>query len=192
MARPREFDTRQALENAMGVFWTKGYEAASLTDLIAAMGISKSSLYETYGSKHELFLASIGLYSETMIGRLSGQLDAEVSARRAIESLFAMFIDEALGSDPRGCLLGNCASEVAARDPRAAARIAEGMGKLEDVFHRTVVRGQGAGEIPDTHDARSLARYLTCIANGLRIMGKATPDRRALNDMKRLALTALD
>ena len=49
MARPREFEPRQALEHAMGVFWTKGYEAASLADLIGAMGISKSSLYETYG-----------------------------------------------------------------------------------------------------------------------------------------------
>lgn len=192
MARPREFDTRHALENAMGVFWTKGYEAASLAGLTRAMGISKSSLYETFGSKHELFLASIGLYSETMIGRLSGQLDAQVSARGAIESLFAMFIDEALGPDPRGCLLGNCASEVASHDPQAAARIAKGMGKLEDLFHRTVVRGQAAGEISGDHDARALARYLTCVANGLRVMGKVTPDRRALTDMKRLAMTALD
>ncbi len=192
MARPREFDTRQALENAMGVFWTKGYEAASLANLIRAMGISKSSLYQTYGSKHDLFLASLGLYSETAVGRLSGQLDADVSARRAIESLFTMFIDESLGPDPRGCLLCNCAGEVASRDELAAARIAEGMGKLEDAFHRTVVRGQGAGEIPGTHDARALARYLTCVAIGLRVVGKAKPSRRALNDMKRLALTALE
>ena len=192
MARPREFDTRQALEKAMGVFWSKGYEAASLADLIRAMGISKSSLYQTFGSKHELFLASIGLYSETAIGRLSGQLDAEASARRAIESLFAMFIDESLGADSRGCLLGNCAGEVASRDPQAAARIAEGMGKLEEAFQRTVVRGQAAGEIPETHDARALARYLTCVANGLRVMGKARPRRVALEDMARLALAALD
>lgn len=192
MARPREFDARQALEHAMQVFWTEGYEAASLAGLTRAMGISKSSLYETFGSKHELFLASLGLYSETELGRMSGHLDADVSARRAIESLFAMFVERALGSDPRGCLLGNCASEVGPRDPLAAARIAEGMGKLEDAFRRTVARGQAAGEIPETHDALSLARYLTCVANGLRVMGKATPDRGVLNDMKRLALAALD
>ncbi len=192
MARPREFDTRLALEQAMQVFWTKGYEAASLADLIRAMGISKSSLYETFGSKHELFLASIGLYSETAIGRLSSQLDADVSARRAIESLFAMFVEDSLGADPRGCLLCNCAGEVVPRDSLAAARIAEGMGKLEDAFQRTVVRGQAAGEIAPTHDARALARYLTCVATGLRIMGKARPTRRALKDMARLALKALD
>ena len=139
-----------------------------------------------------MFLASIDLYSERAIGRLTGQLESDVSARRAIDSLFSMFIEEALGPDPRGCMLGNCASELAPRDPLAAVRIADGMGKLEDAFRRTVVRGQGAGEIPETHDSRALARYLTCVANGLRVMGKATPDRRALNDMARLALTALD
>ncbi|HEX9701827.1 MAG TPA: TetR/AcrR family transcriptional regulator, partial [Rhodospirillales bacterium] len=66
MPRPREFETSEALNQAMQVFWTKGYEATSLADLIGAMNLSKSSFYDTFGSKHEVFLAAIEHYKQTV------------------------------------------------------------------------------------------------------------------------------
>ena len=70
MARPREFSTDDALGQAMDVFWSKGYQATTLGDLTRAMGISKSSFYDTFGSKHELYLASLERYRAAMHERL--------------------------------------------------------------------------------------------------------------------------
>ena len=87
MARPREFDSDQALEKAMQVFWTKGYEATSLSDLLSAMGISKSSFYATFGSKHELFLATLDRYGETHGAQLIALLKSNESPRKDRKSV---------------------------------------------------------------------------------------------------------
>ena len=82
MARPREFDANDALEQAMQVFWDKGYQSASLNALTEAMGISKSSFYEAFGSKHELYLSALEHYNATVSGRVVGQFERQrVSAR---------------------------------------------------------------------------------------------------------------
>ena len=125
MARPREFDAGDALEKAVQVFWTKGYRAASLRDLTAAMGISKSSFYETFGSKHELFLAAIRRYDEGMVGWVVGLLESEISGRRAIAEVLNTVVDMAVAPrGRRGCLIGNCAVEVAPHDAAASAAVA--------------------------------------------------------------------
>ena len=192
MGRPREFDPNEALEQALQVFWAKGYEAASLTDLTGAMGLSKSSLYETFGSKHELFLATIERYKATTGARLAALLDGEGPAREAIAAVFESVIEDASHGDTRGCFLGNCAAEVAASDPAAAERVRAGLAGLEDAFHAAIARGQAAGEIPAEHDARGLARYLTSSLNGLRLTAKANPDPASLRDVVRLVLAPLD
>ena len=88
MARPREFDATEALSKAMDVFWTKGYEATSLCDLLEAMDLSKSSFYDTFGSKHEVFLDTIRYYKKTMTAQITGVANLDQPARKLIESLF--------------------------------------------------------------------------------------------------------
>ena len=83
MGRPREFNTEEALEKAMKVFWAQGYEAASLHDLTRAMAISKSSFYDTFGSKHDLFISAIKHYNKTVASRLISEI-----IRQAPDSLF--------------------------------------------------------------------------------------------------------
>jgi TetR/AcrR family transcriptional repressor of nem operon len=94
--------------------------------------------------------------------------------------------------EKRGCFLNNCAVEVACSDPQAANRVATGLAKTEETFYCAVRRGQKLGEIAADKEPRALARYLTGTLNGLLVMGKANPDRRALQDVSRIALSALD
>ncbi len=192
MVRPREFSPDEALEQAMQAFWSKGYEATSLSDLTRAMGISKSSFYETFGSKHELFLAALDRYGDTVVEPTAGLLETGSWAGGAIATVFERVIDTAVSEgDRRGCFICNTAVEVAPRDHAAAARVEDCLARLEAAFHRAVVRGQEAGEISPNHDARALARFLTASLQGVLVLAKANPDRDALNDVARIVLGAI-
>jgi TetR/AcrR family transcriptional repressor of nem operon len=193
MARPREFDEQSALEQAMQVFWSQGFEATSMTDLTAAMGLSKSSLYDTFGSKHELFLATIDHYKDNVTAQVRSAAELDVPARQLIASLFGRAVDHMTdGSGQRGCFLNNCAVEVGPHDPEAAERCRAGLAVMEDSFQRLVLRSQDESGIAEAKDARALARFLTGAINGIMVIGKANPDREVLNDIAAVALTALD
>ena len=177
----------------MQVFWSKGYEATSLSDLIGAMKLSKSSFYDTFGSKHEVFLSAIEHYKKPVSAQVSAVSSLDAPARKLIESLFERAVSRMTEEGgQRGCFLNNCAVEVALHDPAAAKLIGGGFGIMEDTFHALVERGQREGEIEPEKDARALARYLTSSLNGLMVVGKANPDSEALSDVARTALTVLD
>ena len=188
MPRTREFNETEVLERAMETFWSKGYEATSLQDLISAMGISKSSFYETFGSKHELLLSAIENYVETQAQDIVRLLDGEPSGKKAVEKLFIASIE----CDGQGCFLCNCAVEISQRDPAAAAIVIRGMERIEEAFYRAVVRGQEAGEISTSRDARALARYLVNSENGLMVMAKANREREVMADIVKTVLSVLE
>ncbi len=193
MARHKEFDSQQVLDQALQVFWSKGYEASSLADLLHAMGLSKSSFYETFGSKHELYLAALDRYRDTETAGLIALLEGPTPAREAIATAFGRLIEAAKAKgEQRGCFLNNCATELAAHDAQAAGRVAKGMARIERAFSLAVARGQAAGEIASNRSAEELGRSLYCILLGLTVMAKAGRDPRAMEDVVRLALEALD
>src|SRR5258708_37719747 len=110
MARPREFDVNAALERAMDVFWSKGYEATSLDDLCAATGLSRSSLYATFGNKRDLLLQTVERYVERRTPSIEAALARPPNIYEAISALLRDFIDQIVsGAGRRGCFLGNCA-----------------------------------------------------------------------------------
>jgi TetR/AcrR family transcriptional repressor of nem operon len=194
MARPREFHTQDALEQAMMVFWAKGYEGASLAELTGAMGLSKSSLYDTFGSKHELFLATIDYYNEHVaVRRIRGWIEGARGPRAGIAAVFSNVVADLLGQcETCGCFTNKCAGDVALLDAEAAQRCRAGFASLEAVFVGAVRDGQRSGEIPAARDARALARYLTASLQGLMVVGKARPEKKALGDIVGVVLAALD
>src|SRR5512142_2575295 len=108
MARPQEYETSEVLRNAMFVFWSKAYEAASLADILAATGLSKSSLYATFGDKRELFLAAFKAYQQERYQRLDRILNNGQPVRQSIETFFCQVVyhisDSSHGS---GCMTAN-------------------------------------------------------------------------------------
>src|SRR5688500_8087771 len=113
MARPQEFDTSKVLHNALRLFWQKGYEATSMTDLLEATGLSKSSLYNTFGSKHNLLLSAFDAYREDRRRDMQAVL-AQGTARQAIDTFFRMIITDAQAPQFRhGCMSINQAVEMA-------------------------------------------------------------------------------
>ena len=187
MARPREFDLPAAVARGTHLLWSKGYEATSLDDLLAAMGIGKSSFYSQFRGKRDFLFKAIEHYSDYAVDELFGGL-AEGSARAAIARTFEQVIDSA---GREGCFLQNCAIELAHRDPEARVAVRRGMRRLEKAYYKAVVRGQETGEIRKTADALILARYLAASLNGLQPLARVERDRRALTDVAHTALSVL-
>src|SRR5260370_27456973 len=122
MARRREFDVDTALDRAMQIFWSKGYDATSLDDLCEVTGLSRSSFYATFKSKRDLLLRSVDRYVEQRNPRIAAILAQPLPIRELFAALARQFIDQIV-SDPgrRGCFLGNCAAELPRSDRAALA-----------------------------------------------------------------------
>ena len=192
MGRAKAFDVDDALHGAMNVFWSNGYKATSLSNLTDAMGISKSSLYETFGSKHDLFLSTIEYYVRTVTSQISGTAHINAPAIKVIRALFDRAVQRmAEPTSRRGCYLNNCAVEVSVRDEDAAERVKNGLTLMEDAFHTLIVRAQREGTVLRTHDARALSRFLVSSLNGILVMGKAHADTEKLYDVVDITMSAI-
>ncbi len=192
LGRPLQFDPEDALERAMQCFWRHGYAGASLATLLAATGLSRSSLYHAFGGKQTLFRRCIERYAARMAARFAERLAAASDGRRFIADFLYGVAAEAGHAEQRGCLLMNSAVEFGQGDRRVAAWIQDGLHGVLDVFVAAVERGQREGGITAPHDARRLAAYLMSCVAGLRTMVKAGTDQATLHAAAGLMLGALD
>ena len=150
MARTKEFDQEQALDAAMHLFWERGYEATSIQELVEATGVQRQSLYDTFGSKHEMFLQSLMRYQA-----LEGHQLSEIMKKHpkgGLPLIRAIFESRASQTvcDPRGCLATNCAVELGSSDEAVAERIRIGRDGLEEVFKRCLVQANDAHELKNS------------------------------------------
>jgi len=193
MARPREFDADDTLERAMQAFWAKGFKATSLEDLCAATGLSRSSLYTAFGGKRALLHQSLHRYEEQGIARITAALARPVPVREAVADFVSGLIERIVsGSGRTGCFIGNCAAELARQDRATAARVRRSLGRIEAAFRDALARAQSRGEIAKSADIGAIARFLVAGIQGLRLVGKANPDRAALEDIKAVLLRCLE
>ncbi len=192
MARPKEFDPERALERAMHVFWRQGYEATSVTDLTDALGISRASLYGTFGNKDAIYERALERYRLLEGTRTLSCLTADGTARDRIRALFERLAEGALADgENKGCLVLNAAMERP-HDAATAAQVRSALAAIELALAGVLAEGQERGELPTGRDPRELARFLTTSLQGVRLMAKATRDRRVLEDTIAVVLRALD
>jgi TetR/AcrR family transcriptional repressor of nem operon len=193
MARPKEFDEQEVLRKATEVFWKKGFNGASMQDLVEAMGINRASLYDTFGDKHRLYLSCLRHYGEAAPGMVSDESFRELPARERLKCLFRTAIDE-LTTDPerKGCFITNAALERGAEDPDTRHLAAHYLRASEALFREIVEKGQQTGEINPALSAQSLAHYWSTLLAGLRVVGKVAPDRAAFERLLDTALRTLD
>lgn len=186
----KNFDEDVVLGRAMNVFWAKGYEATSISDLVAAMGINKGSLYNTFGSKKALFTRAFLKYDRERRQVLIARLDRMEDASDAIRALFDTLIAESEG-DPerRGCLLVNTALELPNHAPDVQDVVSAAMDDFERFFERTVRIGQERGQISPTLDPATAATSLLALAVGLRVLARGP---RAAGDLQGIRNQALE
>jgi AcrR family transcriptional regulator len=189
--RPRAFDAERALDRAMGVFWLKGYEGASLPDLTRAMGINRPSLYAAFGNKQALFGRAVQRYVRGP-GRYVFDALAAPTARGVIERLFAGLIELLTDPrNPRGCLLvhGALACGTQAQPVRRALD-----GRREavvDALSRRLARARAARELPARANPTDLARFIAAVMHGMCVQSASGAGRAVLQRVARTALRAV-
>ncbi|MGK2922499.1 MAG: TetR/AcrR family transcriptional regulator [Methyloceanibacter sp.] len=133
MARPREFDTDKALDRAMGVFWLKGYEGASLQDLLKAMKIARGSLYKAFDDKRSIYLAALDRYDRTEVEEGIAFL-CDPEAGDGLARIRDMLEDSKNDATRRGCFMCNAAIDRARFDPKVEAKVKAMLRRLEDAI----------------------------------------------------------
>ena len=188
--RPRSFDLNKALDNALRVFWEKGYEGASLTDLTNAMGINRPSMYAAFGDKEELFRKALDRYAKGPAAYAYEAL-SEATARKAIEKLLLGAV-EALSNpkNPKGCLLVQgalaCGDEsTSIREELIQRRIA-----AEAEIAKRLKRARAEGELPEEVNPSDLARFYVTVMRGLGVEAATGATRSQLLRVVETAMKA--
>ena len=185
--RPREFCVDEALAAALRVFWTLGYEGASISDLTEAMGITRPSLYAAFGNKEELFKKALDLYERDKLAYVRSALQAP-TARGVAEQFLQGAIDMQTGSDPKGCLgvisSTSCGTEAESIRQEVIKRRASSDAALLKRFQRA----QAEGDFPATLSPEGLMQHLSAVLQGLCIQAGAGA---SIADLQRLKDTTL-
>jgi TetR/AcrR family transcriptional regulator, copper-responsive repressor len=189
--RPLSFDRDTALDRAMHVFWERGYEAASISDLTAAMGITPPSLYTAFGDKERLFLEALERYGKGPGGFGQRALDEEPTARGAIERLLEeAAVELTANCHPLGCMMVMAATNcsVAAEHIQTALvkRRALGVANIQ----ARIQRGIADGELPAATDAAALASFYATIYQGMSMQAKDGAPRDSLMLSVEMAMRA--
>ena len=191
MARPKEFRREVALDKAMDLFWTHGYEATSMSDLQRSMGIGRQSLYDTFGGKKEVFQESLERYLEG-VKRYSESLLGAEDGLVAIRTYFDTAIrDQTRATPRRACMMFNTCAEVAPHDPEIRKQVRKGVAALQKRFELALRRAQEQGTLSTNADAHALAIFLTTQAGGITIMSRGGASRKELQSTVDATLRAI-
>jgi AcrR family transcriptional regulator len=178
--RPREFCVDHALTQALRVFWSKGYEGASLTDLTEAMGITRPSLYAAFGNKESLFRKALDLYERDKMAYV-GKALAEPTARKVAEAMLRGAVDNLTGyGDPHGCL-GVIASVACGAEASSIREEVLERGKVaKQALVDRLERAKAEGDLPDHVDVDALTNYMYAIVQGMSVQAGAGATREEL------------
>jgi len=192
MARTKDFDEDVVLQKAMNLFWNKGFNGTSMQDLVDGLGISRSSLYDTYTDKHTLFLKSLEHYKKTASAGMAAMMEGSVSAKDTVRRLLDYFVNE-LTKDPehKGCFLVNAAVELASHDQEINKMLCENDRQMETQLRDTIEQGQKTGEITNRQDAASIAQFIFNNIKGMRVTARSGVDRKVFDDIAALTLSVL-
>ncbi len=190
MARTKAFDTTTVLHRAMKAFGVHGYEGATLPELLKELGIARQSLYDTYGTKRELFLAAVRLYMDGKAEAMENLLEETGDVLPILEQAFKAIVDVLL--DPElsyECFIIASAAEEAARDAELQQYVQQNQERVEHVFQQLLTRAVENQElVPDT-DIEALSQFLAHERLALVFSARSGTDEARLRTFVRLALS---
>ncbi|WP_343207717.1 TetR/AcrR family transcriptional regulator [Ancylobacter oerskovii] len=192
MARPREFDEQVVLDALVHCFWSRGYEATSVRDLIERTGLTGASLYNAFGDKRALYRRALDHYVEAGTADRIRRCEA-MEPLQAIRAFFDEILRRSLDDGERkGCMLVNAALEAAPDDEASRAAVTGALLRLETFFLESLREGQASGTITSAFAAEDLARHLLGVLMGVRVLARTRPEPALLAGVVAPALALLE
>ncbi|RFS84787.1 TetR/AcrR family transcriptional regulator [Actinomadura spongiicola] len=191
MARPRKFEEGRAVEAAMRAFWADGYEATSTQTLCEVTGLGRSSIYNTFRSKHDLFEKALTRYMDS---RTANIIEVLEDGTRPVRERLRTILEWAVrpdADDPAGCLVVNTMVEMAPRDEATAERLERDLRRRLAALTAAIEEGMRAGEIDAGKDARTLAHFVVTTVSGMRVAARGGADERTLAAIADTAMDAI-
>lgn len=193
MARNKAFDETQVLDKAVELFWTKGYNTTSANDLVDGLGLSRSSLYDTYGDKRSLFIKALKRYKHEFADSAIKMFQETENIKETISIVLQLIIDQDCNvANPKGCFMVNTVTELSGSDPEIAKIIDANRQDFENALKNAFQLGQQKGQISTKQDPKALARYFINTFFGLRVSIKSNNDPKILKDIIKVSLSILD
>ncbi|HBS11735.1 MAG TPA: TetR/AcrR family transcriptional regulator [Flavobacteriaceae bacterium] len=193
MPKVKLFDEKLILEKAMELFWKKGFHATSIRDLVNFLGISRSSIYDTYGGKNELFYKAFHLYRTTNITGFSNFLNQQKNIKKGLRKLFEMAIEQSIADmDKKGCFVVNTTTELVPGDIEIQKILKENENTFVNIFYEFLLKGEQSGEIPKGKNLKSIANLYYTLYNGIKVVSKVQPNSKELLSSVDTVLTLLD
>lgn len=192
MPRAKEFDEAEVLDQALELFRARGFKHTSFADLVEELGVSRQSLYDTYGDKASLYHQALKRYLARGVDSMRRKLEGEEPLRPALAELFDAMIDGQCTKGSPGCLMVNSMVELSPHDPDTRALAQEHARTIEGIFASRLSAAQRRGELAKTKDPVALATFLYHTLLGLAVASRALGDRESMRQTVRLALQALD
>lgn len=181
--RPQQYDYATVFESALQLFWSRGFEATSMGDLLTATGLSRSSFYQAFSSKRDLYLKCLEAYDDHIIAAMRSDLAGAKTGRAFVEEgLAALYGESELTCDDRGCMMMNAAGEFPQSDTEIAAVVIRNTDRVLGVLGEAIDRCRSEGDLTATESTEALADYVFAAYSGMITMMKAGMDRRHLEN----------
>ena len=183
MARTKEFNEDKVLDKAVEIFWHKGYNGTSAQDLVTHLGLSRSSLYDTFGDKQKLFSKALKKYQNQGQDAVKELLEESEDVKEAFTQIFKQAVIESLEDRiTKGCFMVNSSVELAMHDEEIAKIVKNNSQIMEEVFTNAVKKGQEAGHISKQLDAKVLARFIFNNYSGIRVLARTGEREKQVYD----------
>jgi TetR/AcrR family transcriptional regulator, transcriptional repressor for nem operon len=192
MPRIKAFEETEIIEKAKNLFQTKGYEATSMQDLIDTLGISRSSLYDTFGDKHELYLKTLQSYCNDNAYTLAEDAKLSTDPLAFIHEIFdSVVASSKLDKDKKGCYVVNTMVEFGLTNPTVTEIISASNTSCEKTLEKLISRAQQQKRVPADKNAKQIAKFLFNTICGMRVNAKANASAKELKEIAEMALSVL-
>ena len=193
MPKSKAFNHSDILNKALELFWQKGFHSTSMEDLVNELGINRSSIYDTFGNKNELFHQLIEHYQEKRLARLRHVLFIHEEVIKGFRALFDLVIQEGMiGSESKGCLIINSITELALEDFALNKKLEDYICQTEKLFKEYLFYGQKTGQIAQDKDIEGIASFLYTLKSGIFAISKVRPQKERLLNIVNLGLVILE
>ncbi|WP_413492971.1 TetR/AcrR family transcriptional regulator [Morganella psychrotolerans] len=190
--RPREFDREEALRKAKQVFWQRGYEGTSISDLVAVLGIASARIYAAFGSKENLFREAVALYLSEE-GAFADAAMREPDTRQAIKQLLVRAVETyTRENQPRGCMVVLSLTNYASDNEALMTWLADNRRERTAGIIQRIEQGVQSGDLPENTDIQALGDYIATLLHGISIQARDGVSRTRLLAMTDIAMRTFD